>query len=153
MVAEAVAAERALAESLFGALRRDGLDEPGVTRDPYGAGEQRAHATAVAAAERLGLEEGRLAYAGAGTSGRLAVQDGAELTPTFSWARERLLLLIAGGEEALVTAVEGAEDDTGAARAASGGTIASRRSSGSGGQPRSRSAARSTPAAGPWGWP
>ncbi len=54
-VAEAVAAERALAEALFGALRRDGLNEPGVTRDPYGPGEQRAHGTAVAAAERLGL--------------------------------------------------------------------------------------------------
>jgi N-carbamoyl-L-amino-acid hydrolase len=54
-VAAAVAAERTLAESLFDALRRDGLDEPGVTRDPYGPGEQRAHRTATAAAERLGL--------------------------------------------------------------------------------------------------
>jgi N-acetylmuramic acid 6-phosphate etherase len=53
---------------------------------------------------------GRLVYAGAGTSGRLAVQDGAELTPTFGWPPERLLLLIAGGEEALLRAVEGAED-------------------------------------------
>src|ERR1700751_5774953 len=53
---------------------------------------------------------GRLAYAGAGTSGRLAVQDGAELMPTFSWPAERLLLLIAGGNEALVRSVEGAED-------------------------------------------
>jgi N-acetylmuramic acid 6-phosphate etherase len=55
---------------------------------------------------------GRLVYAGAGTSGRLAVQDGAELTPTFSWPKERLLLLIAGGREALVQSVEGAEDQT-----------------------------------------
>jgi N-acetylmuramic acid 6-phosphate etherase len=53
---------------------------------------------------------GRLAYAGAGTSGRLAVQDGAELMPTFSWPQERLLLLIAGGRDALVQSVEGAED-------------------------------------------
>jgi N-acetylmuramic acid 6-phosphate etherase len=53
---------------------------------------------------------GRLVYAGAGTSGRLAVQDGAELMPTFSWPQDRLLLLIAGGHEALVRAVEGAED-------------------------------------------
>jgi len=53
---------------------------------------------------------GRLVYAGAGTSGRLAVQDGAELMPTFSWPDERLLLLIAGGKEALLRAVEGAED-------------------------------------------
>ena len=56
---------------------------------------------------------GRLIYAGAGTSGRLAVQDGAELMPTFSWPAERLLLLIAGGNEALIQAVEGAEDETG----------------------------------------
>jgi N-acetylmuramic acid 6-phosphate etherase len=68
----------------------------------------------------LGLEQrlkgtGRLVYAGAGTSGRLAVQDGAELMPTFSWPRERLLLLIAGGEEAMVRAVEGAEDEAGRA--------------------------------------
>jgi N-acetylmuramic acid 6-phosphate etherase len=55
---------------------------------------------------------GRLAYAGAGTSGRLAVQDGAELMPTFSWPQERLLLFIAGGREALVRSVEGAEDET-----------------------------------------
>ena len=53
---------------------------------------------------------GRLIYAGAGTSGRLAVQDGAELMPTFTWPPERLVLLIAGGEEALLHAVEGAED-------------------------------------------
>jgi N-acetylmuramic acid 6-phosphate etherase len=55
---------------------------------------------------------GRLTYAGAGTSGRLAVQDGAELMPTFSWPQERLLLLIAGGREALVQSVEGAEDES-----------------------------------------
>jgi N-acetylmuramic acid 6-phosphate etherase len=54
---------------------------------------------------------GRLIYVGAGTSGRLAVQDGAELPPTFSWPRERLLLLIAGGKDALMHAVEGAEDE------------------------------------------
>src|SRR5690242_1098121 len=57
-------------------------------------------------------EGGRLAYAGAGTSGRVAVQDGAELMPTFSWPQERLLLLIAGGREALVRSVEGAEDES-----------------------------------------
>jgi N-acetylmuramic acid 6-phosphate etherase len=54
---------------------------------------------------------GRLIYAGAGTSGRLAVQDGAELMPTFNWPPDRLLLLIAGGREALLQAVEGAEDE------------------------------------------
>lgn len=54
---------------------------------------------------------GRLVYAGAGTSGRLAVQDGAELMPTFSWPEDRLVLLIAGGREALLKSVEGAEDE------------------------------------------
>ncbi len=65
---------------------------------------------AVHAMEVRLAEGGRLIYAGAGTSGRLAVQDGAELMPTFSWPSERLVLLIAGGEEALLHAVEGAED-------------------------------------------
>lgn len=53
---------------------------------------------------------GRLVYVGAGTSGRLAVQDGAELMPTFSWPRERLALIMAGGEPALTQSIEGAED-------------------------------------------
>lgn len=65
---------------------------------------------AVAMQARL-EDRGRLIYAGAGTSGRLAVQDGAELAPTFGWPDDRLLLIIAGGEEALLRSVEGAEDD------------------------------------------
>ncbi len=69
---------------------------------------------AVAAAARL-TEGGRLVYAGAGTSGRIATQDGAELPPTFGWPSDRLLLLMAGGAEALTRAVEGAEDDQNAA--------------------------------------
>ena len=55
----AVAAQHALAASVFDQLRQDGLDEPGVSRDPYGAGEQRAHATIAAAGERLGLLQQR----------------------------------------------------------------------------------------------
>jgi N-carbamoyl-L-amino-acid hydrolase len=51
-----VAAQRAMTTALFDQLRRDGLDEPGVTRDPYGEGEQRAHATVARVAETLGLE-------------------------------------------------------------------------------------------------
>jgi N-acetylmuramic acid 6-phosphate etherase len=65
---------------------------------------------AIAMEARL-RKRGRLVYVGAGTSGRLAVQDGAELMPTFSWPPERLLLLLAGGDEAMTRAVEGAEDD------------------------------------------
>jgi len=56
-------------------------------------------------------DRGRLIYVGAGTSGRVAVQDGAELKPTFGWPEERLHFIIAGGNEALLTSVEGAEDD------------------------------------------
>jgi len=66
---------------------------------------------AVLATETQLKKGGRLVYAGAGTSGRLAVQDGAELLPTFGWPAGRLLLLLAGGDDALLRAVEGAEDD------------------------------------------
>jgi N-acetylmuramic acid 6-phosphate etherase len=59
--------------------------------------------------------EGRLIYVGAGTSGRLAVQDGAELIPTFNWPQDRLLFLMAGGKDALLRSAEGAEDETGQA--------------------------------------
>lgn len=64
-----------------------------------------------AAAERLGGGQGRLAYAGAGTSIRVAVQDGTELAPTFGWSEARVLFLTAGGENALSQSIEGAEDD------------------------------------------
>jgi N-acetylmuramic acid 6-phosphate etherase len=67
---------------------------------------------AVVAIEPRLRDGGRLVYAGAGTSGRLAVQDGAELMPTFSWPADRVVLLIAGGDEALVRSVEGAEDES-----------------------------------------
>ena len=70
-------------------------------------------AAAVVAMQARLQERGRLIYVGAGTSGRLAVQDGAELGPTFGWPEERLVLLVAGGERALLRSVEGAEDDAG----------------------------------------
>ncbi len=60
---------------------------------------------------------GRLVYAGAGTSIRIAVQDGTELGPTFNWPEARTHYLIAGGPAALSRGIEGAEDDTDAARA------------------------------------
>lgn len=62
--------------------------------------------------ERVGAG-GRIVYVGAGTSGRLAVQDAAELLPTFSF--DRTVVLMAGGAEAGSRALEGAEDDDGAA--------------------------------------
>ncbi|MBC5824780.1 MAG: N-acetylmuramic acid 6-phosphate etherase [Candidatus Eremiobacteraeota bacterium] len=64
-------------------------------------------------AERL-QKGGRLHYFGAGTSGRLAVLDAAEIPPTFSTAADSIVAHIAGGVKAVVQAVEGAEDDTAA---------------------------------------
>jgi N-acetylmuramic acid 6-phosphate etherase len=57
-----------------------------------------------------------LIYAGAGTSGRLAVLDGVELGPTYDW--DRTFYALAGGMGALLESVEGAEDDAGAGEAA-----------------------------------
>ena len=71
---------------------------------------------AEAAVERL-RRGGRLIYAGAGTSGRIAVQDGVELTPTFGWPADRLVYLLAGGIPALTESIEGAEDDAAAGAA------------------------------------
>lgn len=75
-----------------------------------------AEAARTAAARLRGT--GRLIYVGAGASGRLAVQDGVELFPTFGWPVERLAFVLAGGEAALVRSIEGAEDDAEAGRGA-----------------------------------
>jgi N-acetylmuramic acid 6-phosphate etherase len=82
-----------------------------------------AKAAAALAVRLREPSSGRLIYAGAGTSGRLGVLDGAELIPTFGWPPERLGFLIAGGLEALVRPIEGAEDDA-AAGAAEAGALA-----------------------------
>ena len=55
--------------------------------------------------------KGRLIYVGAGTSGRIGVQDGVELLPTFSWPKSRLDYIIAGGDTAVLNSIENAEDD------------------------------------------
>jgi N-acetylmuramic acid 6-phosphate etherase len=67
----------------------------------------RAVDAAVPALER----GGRIVYVGAGTSGRIGVQDGTELPPTYDWPIDRLVFAMAGGLGALVQSVEGAEDD------------------------------------------
>jgi len=53
---------------------------------------------------------GRLIYVGAGSSGRMAVQDAAECPPTFGTSPKLVQALIAGGRLAVTGAVEGAED-------------------------------------------
>jgi N-acetylmuramic acid 6-phosphate etherase len=59
-------------------------------------------------AERL-RHGGRLFYAGAGTSGRIAMLDASEIPPTYGL--DVIEVLMAGGERAFFDAVEGAEDD------------------------------------------
>jgi N-acetylmuramic acid 6-phosphate etherase len=60
--------------------------------------------------ERVGAG-GRVHYFGAGTSGRLAVLDAAELYPTFGLEPGIVVAHHAGGSRALEHAAEGAEDD------------------------------------------
>lgn len=73
-----------------------------------------------AAVERV-RRGGRLHYFGAGTSGRLAMLDAAELPPTFGVEPEFATAHLAGGEIAARLAVENAEDDSGAGRLAAQG--------------------------------
>jgi N-acetylmuramic acid 6-phosphate etherase len=61
---------------------------------------------------------GRIVYVGAGTSGRIGVQDGTELPPTFGWPTDRLVFAMAGGLGALTQSAEGAEDDEAAGSSA-----------------------------------
>lgn len=62
----------------------------------------------IASALRQG---GRLFYVGAGTSGRLAALDAAELPPTFGTPASMVQTVMAGGRHVLTRAVEGAEDN------------------------------------------
>jgi N-acetylmuramic acid 6-phosphate etherase len=64
----------------------------------------------VDAGEQALAAGGHIAYFGAGTSGRLAVLDAAELVPTFDLEPGRVVAHMAGGPGALITAVEGSED-------------------------------------------
>jgi N-acetylmuramic acid 6-phosphate etherase len=61
---------------------------------------------------------GRMFYVGAGTSGRIAMLDAAELSPTFGIDSSLVRVIMAGGERAFLAAAEGAEDDEDAAIAA-----------------------------------
>jgi N-acetylmuramic acid 6-phosphate etherase len=70
-----------------------------------------AIARAVDAIVRALQRGGRLFYVGAGTSGRLAALDAAEIPPTFGTPARLVQAVIAGGRRALTHAVEGAEDN------------------------------------------
>ena len=54
--------------------------------------------------------EGRVVMVGAGTSGRLAIMESAELFPTFGIGKDRVMAFIAGGKGAVFSSREGAED-------------------------------------------
>lgn len=54
---------------------------------------------------------GRIVYVGAGTSGRIAALDAAEMEPTFGVEEGRFVALQAGGAHALARSIEDAEDD------------------------------------------
>jgi N-acetylmuramic acid 6-phosphate etherase len=54
---------------------------------------------------------GRVIYVGAGTSGRVAAADAAEMPPTFGVTPSRFIALVSGGTSAEVRAQEDAEDN------------------------------------------
>lgn len=96
---EDAAALRVMAEDQLGAIEAIRAELPAI------------EAAATAAFQRLNdAADTRLFYAGAGTSIRVGVQDGVELTPTYGWPADRTGFLIAGGAAALMRSVEGAED-------------------------------------------
>ena len=98
----------------------DALDAVGIVARMHEADTEAVRAVAEAAVSIAQAIEraaeairtgGRIIYAGAGTSGRLAVLDAAECPPTFGVTPDRVVAFIAGGEVALRHGVEGAEDD------------------------------------------
>jgi N-acetylmuramic acid 6-phosphate etherase len=98
----------------------DRLDSLGVLQrlndqDQLVAPAVRAALPRVASAVDCALERwqrgGRIVLFGAGTSGRLAMLDAAELGPTFGVPPEQYAARLAGGAGAFLHAVEGAEDD------------------------------------------
>ena len=69
----------------------------------------------IAAASRLAadalLSGGRLVYAGAGSSGLMAMADALELPGTYGIPHDRIVILLAGGAASLVDLAGGYEDD------------------------------------------
>jgi len=69
------------------------------------------------AVARLRGSAGRLAYAGAGSSGMVAALDALELGPTFNWPDDRTVVIIAGGLDLRRGPDPVAEDEAGGGRA------------------------------------
>jgi N-acetylmuramic acid 6-phosphate etherase len=93
------------AADMIAAMFEEQLDAAGAVRAALPAIAAAVEDAAPALARR-----GRLVYCGAGTSGRIGVQDGAELPPTFDWPPDRVVFAMAGGLDALVRSTEEAED-------------------------------------------
>jgi N-acetylmuramic acid 6-phosphate etherase len=120
-----------MAKETEGAARRfQGLDAWGTGEllETLWGGQSRATAACLAvlpelgravdaAIERLSTGDGRLVYAGAGSSGMLAALDALELGPTFGWSSNRLAVLLAGGLDLVRGIDAGSEDDEAAGRA------------------------------------
>src|SRR5499427_8044847 len=94
------------ASEMIAAMYEGQLEAAGAVRGALGA-----IAAAVEDAVPALQHGGRIVYVGAGTSGRIGVQDGAELAPTYDWPEDRVVFAIAGGLDALVRSSEGAEDN------------------------------------------
>jgi len=108
--------------NLVRALNREDAKVPGAV-----ARELPAIARAVDAMTHALESGGRVFYIGAGTSGRLAVLDAAEIPPTFGVSPKLIQAIIAGGRRALTGAIEGAEDSaTQGARDISAGRVTKR---------------------------
>jgi N-acetylmuramic acid 6-phosphate etherase len=72
---------------------------------------EEALAIAAEKAAQAFQNDGRVIYIGAGTSGRIAAADAAEMPPTFGIEPDRFVAIIAGGTATRDKAVEDAEDD------------------------------------------
>src|SRR5215470_5067282 len=94
------------ASEMIAAMYEGQLEAAGAVRGALGA-----IAAAVEDAVPALQRGGRIVYVGAGTSGRIGVQDGSELPPTYDWPVERIVFAMAGGLDALVRSSEGAEDN------------------------------------------
>ncbi|APG82976.1 N-acetylmuramic acid 6-phosphate etherase MurQ [Sinorhizobium americanum CCGM7] len=106
-----------------------GLDlmDPALALHVLAAGQQAAAKAVDAAIEPIACAAalaasilsagGRLAYAGAGSSGLMAMADALELPGTYGISQQQIIILLAGGAASLGDLAGGYEDDTELARA------------------------------------
>ena len=105
--------------AILGLLHAEDQSVPGAVRPVLGV----LAAIVDEGADRV-RRGGRVHYFGAGSSGRIAALDAAELVPTFGLTPGVVVAHLAGGEGAMFRAVEGAEDNEQAGAADAGGVTA-----------------------------